>query len=62
MSSTGAAVVGVNFDLDDEIFPVEVPASLDFKFNAPELILLSGKDGKSLLGGGGMAMADGGIV
>lgn len=57
MSSMGAAVTAFardSFDLDDDCFPVEVPLSLHSGFNAPELVL-SGKEGTSLLGGGGMA-------
>lgn len=57
MSSMGAAVTAFarnSFDLDDDCFPVEVPLSLHSRFIAPELVL-SGKEGTSLLGGGGMA-------
>ncbi len=62
MSSTGAAVIGDSFDLDDDGFLVEIPPSLHSDFNAFELLLLSGKDGTSLPGGGGMARVDGGVV
>jgi hypothetical protein len=62
MSSTGAAVIGDSFDLDDDRFPVEVPPSLHSDFNALELLLLSGNDGTSFPGGGGMARVEGGVV
>ena len=56
MSSMGAADTAFardSFDLDDDCFPVEVPP-LHSGFNTPELVL-SGKEGTRLLGGGGMA-------
>ena len=62
MSSTGAAVIGDCFDLDNDSFSVEMPPSLHSDFSAFELLLLSGKDGTSWPGGGGMARVDGGVV